>query len=103
MPKVNTRQLRRLRRSRPKKSHPRCLCTRSLSSTLTESSNIHAVLCKHACKRPSYYFHRQCATLYCNILRHCGYCKSKLVVKKIANTNLLQTIQRKRSLAARGE
>lgn len=103
MPKVCSRKVRRVRRLRPKKSRPRCLCARSLSSTLTEPSNIHVVLCKHNCKRPSYYFHDQCATLYCNILRHCGYCKNKLVVKKIANTNLLKTIQKTRSLAARGE
>ena len=102
MPNVCSRQIRRLRRLRPKKSRPRCLCARSLSSTLTEPSNIHVVLCKHGCKRASYYFHDQCATLYCNILRHCGYCKNKLVAKKIVNTNLLKTIQNTRSLAVRG-
>lgn len=103
MPKVNTRQLRRVRRRHPnKKSRPQCLCLRSLSTTLTEAGNIYSVVCKHDCKRPVFYFHKQCAQLYCNILRSCGYCKTKLIVKNIVNTNLLQTILKRRNFPTHG-
>lgn len=96
MPKVNTRRVRRLRRRKAPK--PKCLCSRSLSSSVTDSScDLKVVFCSAKCNR-LHYLHSECALAYCKLLRQCGFCRQKFVQKSVTQKSLLQAILDRRVL-----
>lgn len=91
MPKVSWSQVRRRRRL----SRPKCLCLRSLSSSIHDASDFRYVFCSSACKRP-HYLHAECAQFYCTVVRRCGFCRQKFVQKSLPEQNLLEAIIKRR-------
>lgn len=79
---------------------PKCLCSRSLSSSVLECKDFQLVSCSASCRRPQYYLHSECASFYCGFLRRCGFCHRKFVLKRSTDKNLLETVldQRKKSV-----
>lgn len=76
---------------------PSCLCNRSLGANLLEARDFRVVTCSYGCKRPQYYFHASCASLYVQSLRTCGYCKAKLIpLDNARNKSLRETLHTKR-------
>lgn len=90
---------------RPRSSRclrPSCLCNRSLGKSLLEARDFRVVTCTYGCKRPQFYFHESCASLYVQSLRTCGYCKARLI--SLNNTKdkcLRDALQTNRSLRRR--
>lgn len=103
MPAKSSRAL-RLRR-RPQQRHclkPSCLCNRSLGDSLLEARDFRIVTCSYGCKRPQFYFHESCASVYVQSLRTCGYCKSKLIsLNNSKNASLRDALHNRRSLRKR--
>lgn len=87
-----------LGKSRKRRAQPSCLCNRSLGANLLEARDFKIVTCSHNCRRPQFYFHNTCAQLYVESLKHCGFCKSKLVaLGDSSNSCLRDAVQLKRS------
>ena len=103
MPSKPSRTLRLCRR--PQQRHclkPSCLCNRSLGDSLLEARDFRIVTCSYGCKRPQFYFHESCASLYVQSLRTCGYCKAKLIpLNNSKNASLRDALHNRRSLRKR--
>lgn len=81
---------------------PSCLCNRSLGDSLLDARDFRVVTCSYGCKRPQFYFHESCASLYVQSLRNCGYCKAKLIsLNNTKNASLRDAVHTRRSLRKR--
>ena len=90
------------RRSQRHCRKPSCLCNRSLGDSLLEARDFRIVTCSYGCKRPKYYFHESCASLYVQNLRTCGYCKAKLIsLSNTKNASLRDAVHTGRKLRKR--
>lgn len=99
MPAKPSRTLRLRRRPQRHCVKPSCLCNRSLGDSLLEARDFRVVTCSYGCKRPQFYFHESCASLYVQSLRNCGYCRAKLIpLNNSKNTSLRDTLHNRRSI-----
>ena len=104
LPVPRPRRLSLVSQRRPR-SHcrkPSCLCNRSLGDSLLEARDFRVVTCSYGCKRPQFYFHESCASLYVQSLRACGYCKAPLIsLSNPKNATLRDAVHTRRRLRKR--
>lgn len=101
-PAKPSRTLRLRRRSQRHCLKPSCLCNRSLGDSLLEARDFRVVACSYGCKRPQFYFHETCASLYVKSLRACGFCKAPLIsLNNSKNASLREALRNGRSVRKR--